>query len=104
MRTCLSLAKITSNTGGGLKYLQLPGQLQIASMNVNGKGSLDQLNRDYKLKVSTRFLDPPPDPLERATGDTYDVACGHRRMRRNRCVLRTDAEGVYLLVIHRQRR
>ena len=78
----------------------LPRQFKIAGVNVDGKRSLDQLNRHYKFKVATRFLDSPSDALERATGDANDVACGHSRMRRKGCVLRSDAEGVHFLVVH----
>ncbi len=73
-------------------------------MNVDGTRPLDQLNGDHKFEVPTRFQDPPSDPLERATGDTYGIACGYGRMRRKRCVLSADAESPHLLIIYGQRR
>ena len=72
-------------------------------MNVNGKGFLNQLNRDYKLEGSIRFLDSPSNSFEWSTGNTYDVACDHSRVRRKRCVLSPEAESVHLVVVNRQR-
>ena len=69
-------------------------------MHVDSKGPLDKLNGDDKGEGSARLLYPPRYPLEGATGDGDDVARGYRRMRRKRRVLRADAEGVHLLIIH----
>ncbi len=84
-------------------YPLLTGQLQVASMDVDGKRFLNQLNRDYKLEGSIGFLDASSNPLEWSTGNTYDVACGHSWVRRKRCVLSAEAESVHLVVVNRQR-
>ena len=54
-----------------------------------------------KVEGSARVLYLPRHPLEGTTSDGDYVARGYRRMRRKRRVLRADAEGVHLLIIHR---
>jgi hypothetical protein len=83
------------------QIFRLSRQFKIASVNVDGKRSLDQLNGHHERQVSTSFLNPSSYPLERASSNTDGVACGYRRMRRKRCVLGSDAEGVHLLIVYR---
>ena len=99
-----SPAKITSSVAVSRGALSLSGQFEVATVNVDSKRPLDQLNGDHKFQVSAGFQNPPSYSLERPTGDTHGVARGYGRMRRERCVLGADAEGEHLLIIHRQRR
>ena len=73
-------------------------------MHVDGKGFLDELDGDNQLQVAFILLYMSPHAAKWTTGDRDRIPRAYGRVRRKRCVLRADPEGVHLLFVHRQRR